>query len=141
MSENFEETKKKMWKKFQELKKKGKETITIADIMTDKQKEEFNKRIKEKSISITPEDLNVKSFDKVYPSELVFKYFDKLLQLPKVGTVSLIDDNSIIFEFGDKKYHITYDKSSLCMVINEGEEFDDDEAREIGYYELVEKFI
>lgn len=133
MKSQWDHDKEKMFEKFQTLKEKGSK-ITLQDLMSDKQTKEFNERMKKEKIDINLEDLNVTSFDKV--EELVKKYFDKLSLSIKIQTIIMIDEFSFTFKFNNNYYYIQYDSDSVCMIINDGMEFDDSTAHEIGFYEL-----
>lgn len=120
----------KMLKKFEELKKAGKTPITLKDLMSEQEFEEFKNRPKEE-IQISNRKIN--SSEK----SMVQKFFNKLSKSTKVKGLMTLGEEQFIFTFQNKIHLIKYDTSSECMIIKVG----NDDEHEIGYYELQENFF
>ena len=130
-----------MLKRFAELKAKGGK-ITLGDLMSDEQKKRSEEQKKTLMDVHRHIDSNLYTKKEVKrASEKVRKFFDKLSLSKNVKTILMIDDISFFFEFEENSYYITYDIESECMTINDGTEFDEDSAHEIGFYELEENYF
>jgi hypothetical protein len=123
-----------MLERFNNLKKGGGK-IALGDVMTQNQKDEFLSR----NTAIDLNDVHIKSFKKC-DIDMIEKYFNKLSRSTKINTLIMLNDISFMFEFDSEYYHITYDYDSLCMMINKGKNIDEDNATEIGLYELEKYF-
>jgi hypothetical protein len=131
----WETDKQQMLDKFKELKEKGGK-ITLADIMTDKQKEELKNHPAGKFIISTMNNEVISPSD----AKLVEKYYKKASKQPEITEMVRINDRSFSFKYTDKYFIIAFDTDSDCMIVNEGlgDPFDSDTAHEIGLYEIEE---
>lgn len=161
---NFEKEREEILKRFHELKETGK-SFNLGDTLSDEQKERFTQNEKHLTLAdkLTSEQkeklansnisdildipfansrVAVSHYDPISvqaATSQIAKFLSKALS--KFSEIEIIDEYSFAFNFKGEIYRIGYDYESECMVINEGRDFDDDNAREIGYSEFKENYI
>lgn len=86
--------------------------------------------------------MEIKKFDdfdeELEARNLISKYLRKVSKFVK--EIKTIDPYSFTFSWDGKDYFIGYHFDSICVVFNEGDSLDVDNARELGLYEVEDIF-